>query len=282
MKSGFVVLIGRSNVGKSTLLNNLIGSKVAITTPKPQTTRRPVRGILTEERGQIVFLDTPGVLQKRDVLTKKLLGIVKDSLQGVDVLVYVVDATRETGDEEKMALGLVRGARTKKILAINKIDERKAEYNIDTYRDLGGDFDHVVEISALNGTHLGTLKEQLFDLLPEGEFHYPEGQVTDVSNTFLIAELIREKLFLRLHEEVPYGIHVVVNDVQERKDGTLYISAEILTNQDRYKSMIIGKDGRGIREVGQAARKDLEAITQHHVFLDLHVSVDERWVETHI
>jgi GTP-binding protein Era len=279
MKSGFAVLVGRSNVGKSTLLNNLIGSKVAITTPKPQTTRHSIHGIYTDEsRGQIVFVDTPGLLQKKDELTKKLLNVLRDSLRGVDVVVYVVDATRDIGSEEKHILRIVREAAGKKILCINKIDDREKPF-IDFYRDLGEEFDATVEVSALRGTHLEKLRETIFSFLPEGEAYYPKGQVTNLSNEQLIAELVREKVFLRLHDEVPYGTHVVVDEISEKGTDTIYISARILTNQKRHKGIIIGKDGRGIKEVGQSARKDLENITQKKVYLDLNVEVDDRWVE---
>ncbi len=279
MKSGFAVLVGRSNVGKSTLINNLIESKVAITTPKAQTTRHAIHGVFTDdERGQIVFVDTPGLLQKRDALTKRLLYILKDSLEDIDVILYVVDATRGIGDEEKAVWRIVREARGKKILVINKIDSRQAR-SIDFYRDLADKFDATVEVSALRGTHLELLRETIFNLLPEGEFFYPKGQLTNLTNEELIGELIREKVFLRLHEEVPYSTHVVVEEVEERADGTLYVKANIVTSEERHKGIIVGKGGRGIREVGQSARKDLETITGGKVFLDLMVEVDKRWVE---
>lgn len=279
MKSGFAVLVGRSNVGKSTLLNNLIGSKVAITTPKAQTTRHAIHGVFTDDTiGQIVFVDTPGLLQKRDVLTKRLLHILKDSLEDIDVILYVVDATREIGDEEKAVGRIVREAKGKKILVINKIDARNPDA-IDFYRDLAEEFDDVVEVSALRGTHLEVLREKIFEALPEGEPFYPKGQMTNLTNEELIGELIREKVFLRLHQEVPYSTHVIVEAVEPREDGTLYIKANIVTSEERHKGIIVGKGGRGIREVGQSARKDLENITQQKVFLDLQVTVDEHWVE---
>ena len=164
------------------------------------------------------------------------------------------------------------------MLVINKIDSKKTDA-IDFYRDWAENFDAVVEVSALRGTHLEKLRETIFDFLPEGEFFYPKGQVTNLSNEELIGELIREKVFLRLHEEVPYSTHVLVEEVNDREDGTLYIKANIVTSEDRHKGIIIGKEGRGIREVGQSARKDLENITQKKVYLDLNVEVDERWVE---
>lgn len=281
MKSGFAVLIGRSNVGKSTMLNNLIGSKVAITTPKAQTTRNAIHGIFNDDRGQIVFVDTPGVLQKRDLLTKHLLKLVHDSLKGIDVIIYVVDATREIGNEEHQVMRLVTEADStaKKILCINKIDHRKAKLYIDFYRDLGESFDEVIEVSALRLTNLELLRQSIFEALPEGEPYYPEGQYTNLTNPELIAELIREKVFLRLDDELPYGVHVIVDEITERENGTLYIRARVITNEERHKRYIIGAGGRGIKEVGQSARKDLENITDRQVFLELQVEVDPRWLE---
>ncbi len=277
-KSGFAVLIGRSNVGKSTLLNALVGSKIAITTPKAQTTRHAIQGVVTEDAGQIVFVDTPGMLQKSDQLTKKLLNIVRESLKDIDVIVYVVDPTREIGDEEQQVLRMVKKFAQPKILVINKIDKSRKPF-IDYYRDLAEDFDRIVEISALRGSNIGELKQQIFELLPRGELHYPAGQLTNMPNEFLIAELIREKLFLRLRQELPYQVHVEVDEIEERENGTLYISARVLTSEPHHKSMIIGKGARGIREVGQSARKELEAVTNKKVYLELDVEVDKHWVE---
>lgn len=212
MKSGFVAIIGRSNVGKSTLLNSLIGSKIAITTPKAQTTRHNIQGVLTEDRGQIVFIDTPGVLQKKDILTKKLLNKVKESLKEIEVVVYVVDPTRSIGDEEKQTLRLITELKIPKILVINKIDLSRRPYH-EHYRDLSEQFDYLVELSAIKGSHVGMLKDVIFDLLPEGEQYYPQGQLTNLPNDFWVAELIREKVFLRLRQELPYQTHVVVDEI---------------------------------------------------------------------
>lgn len=271
-------MIGRSNVGKSTLMNTIVGSKVAITTPKPQTTRLPIQGILSRPEGQIVFVDTPGVLKgARDMLSKKLAASVSASLHEVDVVAYIVDPTRDIGDEEKSVLRMVKGLKAPKILVINKIDLHKKPF-IDFYRDLGEDFDHVVEVSALRGTHVGTLVDKIYEILPEGEPFYPEGQLTSMPNKFWLAELIREKLFLRLRQEVPYSTHVEVTEVEERKNGMLYIAATVFTTDDRYKRMIIGQGGRGIKEIGQSTRKELELVMQSKVFLDLTVEVDPHWM----
>jgi GTPase len=277
MKSGFVSIIGRSNVGKSTLLNSLVGSKIAITTPKAQTTRHNIQGVLTEDRGQIVFIDTPGVLQKKDVLTKKLLNKVKESLKEIEVVVYVVDPTRSIGDEERQTMRLISELRIPKILVINKIDEKRKPY-LEHYRDIQDQFDYLIELSALQGTHIGGLKDLIFELLPEGEMYYPDGQLTNLPNDFWIAELIREKLFMRLRQELPYQTHVEVDEMEDR-DDMYYISARILTLDERHKRMIIGAGARGVKEIGQSTRKELEAVMGKKIYLDLQVEVDKHWLE---
>lgn len=272
-------MIGRSNVGKSTLLNSLVGSKVAITSPKPQTTRLPVQGIITSGNSQIVFVDTPGIMQKaKDELTKKMLRAVKDALDGVDIILYVVDPTREIGDEEKATLRLIKEINREKFLVINKIDVRNPQY-LDFYKDLGEEFDQVIEVSALRKTHLKELVSIILEKLPEGEFYYPEHQITSMPNKLWLAELIREKLFLRLRQEVPYTVHVEVKEVEERENGLVYLKAVIYTSEERYKSMIIGKGGRGIKEIGQSTRNELEQATGHKYFLDLEVDVDPHWTK---
>jgi len=278
-KSGFVVLFGRSNVGKSTLLNAIIGSKISITTPKPQTTRLPIQGILTRDEGQIIFVDTPGIYKKRrDALTKKLLETVKQSLKDVNVIGYVVDPTREIGDEEHEALRIIKQIDAKRVLIINKIDERKKPF-IDFYRDLSPEFDATVEISSLRETNIEALINTLFSFIPEGEYFYPEHQITNIPNAFWIAELIREKLFLRLRQEVPYTTHVEVTDIQDKENGMLVIAATIFTTNDRYKRMIIGTGGQGIKEIGQSTRKELEGAMNRKIFLELTVDVDPYWTE---
>lgn len=280
MKAGHVAIVGRSNAGKSTLLNTLVGSKIAITTPKPQTTRRPVSGIITRPEGQIVLVDTPGVMQKaRDPLTKKLLQFAKETLRGVDVIMYVADATRSIGDEEKQALKLIEEMTQPKLLVINKIDDPASKTFIDYYRDLQGKFDNYVEVSAKTAKNTDLILKWIFERLPEGEAMYPDFQISDIPNDEWLAELIREKLFLRLREEVPYTTHVKVNEVATRENGSIYVNATIYTNNDRYKPMIIGRGGQGIKEIGQSVRNELEGISGKKYFIDLEVQVDSHWLE---
>ncbi|KKW29340.1 MAG: GTPase Era [Candidatus Uhrbacteria bacterium GW2011_GWD2_52_7] len=279
MKSGMIAIVGRSNAGKSTLLNSLVGSKVAITTPKPQTTRRPIQGILTNSQGQAVFVDTPGVMQvARDPLTKKLANYAKEALRGVDAVIYVADPTRSIGDEEKQALRMIENIDKPKLLVINKIDKKRDAHFIDYFRDLADRFDNFVEASAMTNKNTDLIVKWIFEQLPEGEFLYPAYQLTSMGNEEWLAELIREKLFLRLREEVPYTTHVEVTTLEEQADGTVFVDATIFTHNERYKPMIIGAGGRGIKEIGSSTRKELEAVTGKKYYLQLHVEVDSRWV----
>jgi GTP-binding protein Era len=279
LKVGIAVLIGRSNVGKSTLLNNLIGTKVAIITHKPQTTRNVIHGVLNEPRGQVVFVDTPGIFtQVPDTLTAKLNEKAKSSLEGIDVIVYVVDPTRHVGDEEKVVRRLISASEAPKILAINKTD-LKAPFK-DEYLTWAEGFDRVIEISAINNGNLNRLKDEIFSLLPESDqLLYPLDQMTNVDNRFWLSEVIREKIFLAIHDEVPYSVNVEIEETEKRDNNVWYVAANVITHSDRYKRMIIGAGGRQIKEIGQAARKELEAVTGDKVYLDLNVTVDEKWQE---
>lgn len=285
MKAGTVALIGRPNTGKSTLLNNLLGQKVAITSPKPQTTRFPIRAVYEDERGQIIFVDTPGIFARTpDLLSKKVNPAAEVTLsQGVDLILYIVDHTRKRDLEENRTIGIIRKATNiPKILVINKIDLKKPSY-LAHYKFLEEEVDEVVEISALRKTNLKLLLETIFEYLQERE---PLVGTTEMvtpalnidSKTF-IAEIIREKAFLFLREEIPYSLTALVDEITEREDGLLYIKARILTTNDKYQRMIIGKKGKMIKEIGMAARKELEVATNKKVFLDLKVEVDKHWIE---
>lgn len=280
MKSGFVVLVGRSNVGKSTLMNTLVGTKIAATSFRAQLTRNIIHGVMNTPQGQAVFLDTPGIFKdKKSRLTAKLTQKATESLKDVDVIVYVVDPTREIGTEERAVYGMVRHLATPKILVINKSDLPKNERKYqEEYERWGGEFDAIVRLSALRGSHVTPLKENVIALLPEGEPMYDEQQLTNVDNYFWISELIREKVFSVLDKEVPYAITVEVDSVEEKPD-IMAIQARILTNQERYKKIIIGKGAQKIKEIGQMARKELEQATNQKIFLGLEVEVDKHWVE---
>lgn len=279
MKSGFITLIGRSNVGKSTLLNALVGSKVAIVSPKPQTTRKPVRGILHDERGQIVFVDTPGLfLGKKDILSKTLNEYAKQQLTGIDVILYVTDPARPLGEEEEGIQRMLRGLNIPIIMVINKSDlpanEKRALAELKEI-DIGQKA--TMEISALKHKDLNRLIDLMFIELSEGEPYYPDMQITDMSHKEWMEELIREKAFFRLHQELPYSIAVTVEDIEPREENQTYIRATIWTTEDRYKRMIIGAKGSMLKQIGTDVRKELESVSGKRVYLELRVKTDPKW-----
>jgi len=281
MKSGFAILIGRSNVGKSTLLNTLVGTKIAATSFRPQMTRDIIHGVVNiPEKGQIVFIDTPGIFkEKRSRLTGKLIEKAKEALEGVDVILYVVDPSREIGDEERYSYGLIRHLDIPKILVINKNDLYKYDKKyMPDYLAWEDDFDAICRLSALRASHIEPLKEKIIELLPEGEELYEGIQKTNIDEKFWTAEIIREKVFSVLDKEIPYSVAVEVDSIEEKPD-IFVINARILTNHERYKKVIIGSKGHKIKEIGQMARKELEQSLNKKVFLELEVEVDAHWVE---
>lgn len=280
MKSGFVVLIGRSNVGKSTLLNTLVGTKISATSFRPQMTRHIIHGVMNTPLGQAIFIDTPGILKdKRNALTARLTNKARQALEDIDLIVYVVDPGKTIGLEERAVFGMIRHLPMPKLLVINKSDlpQRACSAQVE-YEAWAEEFDGVFIISALRGSHIRPLKNKVMELLPEGKPVYPEEQWTNIDSQFWIAEIIREKIFSVLDKEIPYSVAVEVDDVTD-KGKTLLITARILTNQKRYKSVIIGADGKKIKEIGTMARRELEAATNTKIFLALEVEVDSHWVE---
>lgn len=284
MKSGIVALVGRPNVGKSTLLNTLLGQKVSITSPKPQTTRFPIQAVYEEERGQIIFVDTPGIFTKvKDQVAARINLRTEETIEkGIDVILYMVDHTRERAEEENRVLGLVRKLQIPKILVVNKVDVKEPTHIVQ-YRFMEDEFDDVVEISALENKHIPILLDKLFERLPEGSAIVDTKDMVQPglnldSKTF-ISEIIREKAFLNLRREVPYAIAAVVDEVEERENGVTYIKARLLTSADRYKGMIIGAKGEMIKEISMAARKELEVASNKKVYLELTVETDTHWID---
>lgn len=283
-REGKVLLIGRPNVGKSTFVNNCIGQKVAITSPKPQTTRFPIKAIYEDERGKIIFLDTPGIVGKaEDFLSKRInektLQVLKEN---VDVVVYMVDHTRKRDFEESKVLGLVRKLEKPKILVINKIDDQEKSF-LPQYEFLRDEFPIVFKISAKLNMHIKPLLDKLFEYIPEKEVSeipknltYP---ILNIDSRIFISELIREKVFLMMGEEIPYTTTALVDEMTERSNGVMYIKARILTTQERYKRMLIGSGGRKIKEIGSYARKEISLATGKKVYLDLTVDIDPHWQE---
>lgn len=290
MKLGKVLLIGRPNVGKSTFLNNLIGQKVAITSPKPQTTRFPIKALYQDERGQIIFIDTPGLMRKTEDhlsenINKKTLQAIQEE---VDLVLYMVDHTRKRDFEEARVLGIVRQIKKPKILVLNKIDITEKTYK-PQYEFLKEEFPYSFEISALKKIHIKPLLNKIFELLPnlpkltdaniDNIGDKPIFPLLNIDAKTFIAELIREKIFLMMGEEIPYTTTVIVDEIIERSEKLTYIKARILTSHARYKKMLIGKNGRKIKEIGSYARKEIALATNKKIYLDLTVETDPHWQE---
>ncbi len=276
MKVGTVALVGRPNTGKSTLVNNLIGTKVAITSPKPQTTQFPLYAVYQDEDSQIIFVDTPGIFAKADKAKKGINMAAEDVLHNerIDCVLYVIDPTRQKGMEENRVLGVMRKVTLPTFLVINKVDIKEPSYKAQ-YKFMEEEFDQVFEVSALKHNNLNYLLDAIKEVLKEGDPEVlredmPTPAINMDANTFL-EEIIREKIYLRLRREIPYHTKVVVDEVIERPGNkTTYIRARIIT-LERYKKMVIGLGGRRIKEIGGMARKELEVATGRKIFLDLFV-----------
>ncbi len=279
LKSGIITLVGRSNAGKSTLLNTLVGTKLAAVSDKPQTTRNIIHGVLNGPQGQAVFVDTPGIFKEKSLLAGKLTKRVHEAIKDIDIVVYVVDPGKALGPEERATMALIRSMEIPKILIINKSDLPKEEKEyLDDYKNLSEKFDATFELSGLFNRHVQPLRDKVFELLPEGEPLYPPEQNTNIDPKFWVAELIREKIFLALRKEVPYTTHVEVEEIDEKED-MFVIKAIIFTLEARYKKMIIGARGRALKEIGIAARKELETALNKKVYLELEVETDKHWEE---
>lgn len=279
-KSGFATLIGRPNVGKSTLMNRLIGQKIAITSNKPQTTRNRIQTVYTCDQGQIIFLDTPGIHKAKNKLGEYMVNVAERTLREVDVILWLVEPSTFIGAGERHIAEQLKKAKTPVILVINKTDTVKREeilVFIDTYRKLY-DFDEIVPVSALNGDNTDTLIEQIFKYLPYGPQYYDEDTVTDQPMRQIVAELIREKALRCLDEEIPHGIAVSIDQMKERKDGGICdIDATIICEKDSHKGIIIGKQGAMLKKIGSAARYEIERMMDMKINLKLWVKVKKDW-----
>lgn len=279
-KSGFVAIIGRPNVGKSTFLNRVVGQKIAIMSDKPQTTRNKIQGVYTDEDAQIIFIDTPGVHKPKHKLGDFMMKVALNALREVDLILFMVNAEEGFGRGEAFIMERLKEVDTPVFLVINKIDRVHPDELlplIDQYKDLHP-FAEIVPISALEGNNVERLLEQIKERLPEGPQYYPPDQVTDHPEQFIIAELIREKVLHLTREEVPHSIAVVVERIERREEtGTVYVGAVIVVERDSQKGIIIGKQGRMLKEIGQRARADIEALLGSKVFLELWVKVQKDW-----
>lgn len=279
IKTGFATLIGRPNVGKSTLMNRLIGQKIAITSNKPQTTRNRIQTVYTDERGQIVFLDTPGIHKAKNKLGDYMVNVAEHTLKEVDVILFLVEPTDYIGAGEKHIIEQLKKANTPVILLINKIDkvQKKEELllYIDAYRK-EMEFDQIIPVSAKNGEGTEDLLKTIFDYLPYGPMFYDEDTVTDQPERQIVAELIREQALRLLEDEIPHGIAVSVDAMKKRKK-IMDVDATIICERDSHKGIIIGKGGGMLKRIGTNARKGIENLLECQVNLKLWVKVKKDW-----
>ena len=279
-KSGFVTLIGRPNVGKSTLMNRLIGQKIAITSNKPQTTRNRIQTVYTDERGQIVFLDTPGIHKAKNKLGEYMVNVAERTLKEVDVVLWLVEPTTFIGAGEQHIAAKLKTIKTPVVLVINKVDTVKKEEIlkfIDAYKDIC-EFADIVPVSALKGQNTDTVLEVIFKYLPYGPAFYDEDTVTDQPQRQIVAEMIREKALRSLDEEIPHGIAVTIEKMKERPGGKVVdIEATIICERESHKGIIIGKGGAMLKKIGSAARFEIERMMEMKVNLQIWVKVRKDW-----
>lgn len=282
-KSGYVALIGRTNVGKSTFLNRILGEKVSIVTPKPQTTRDKILGILSLNGGQIIFIDTPGIHETKKILNKKMVREAISAVYDADIILLMIEATHspdiDVEDEKIIRIAEESGKNT--FLLINKIDLVKKEYLLPLMESYGKrfNFTHMIPVCSLTAEGFDILTKLLLENLKESQAFFPEDQLTDKTIRFLCAEVIREKVFLLTHQEIPYSTAVKIEQMKE--EGNLYrISATIILERDSQKGIVIGKGGNTLKQIGTLARKEIESSTGKKVFLSLFVKVEPDWTES--
>jgi len=279
-RSGFVAIVGRPNVGKSTLMNIMIGEKIAIISDKPQTTRNRIQCVLTREDYQIVFIDTPGIHKPKNKLGEYMVKAAQNSLKDMEAVLFVVDAADGIGHGDRIIAELLKGLSSPVLLVANKMDiadEEKARKQIEELYEFGG-FDEAIEISALKGINTKELEEKLVSYLPEGPKYYPDDMVTDQPERVILAEIIREKALHLLKEEVPHGIGVEIEGIHDREDKNITeIMASIICEKDSHKGIVIGKGGKMLKAIGSEARKDIERFLGTRVYLETFVKVKSDW-----
>lgn len=283
---GMVAIVGRPNTGKSTLLNYILAEKVAIVSTVPQTTRYKIKGIFTDERGQIVFIDTPGMHISRHRLGKSMLRQIDEAVDECDLVIHLVDATELPGEEERLMVDKIREVKVPIILGLNKIDlnPRFLDSYIKLWEEIKGkriteltESIILMPLSALKGMNVDKLIDAIFIHLPEGRLFYPPDTLTDSPQRLAIADIIREKLFNLMHKEVPHSLAVYIDEMQSRRDKLIYIRAVILVERDSQKAIVVGKDGEILKEVGIKARQELETLLEKKVFLETFVKVKPGW-----
>lgn len=279
MRSGFVSIVGRPNVGKSTLINTIIGKKITIVSEKPQTTRTCIQGIYTCEEGQIVFVDTPGIHKPKHLLGEYMVKVSTRSIEDVDLVYFVTDVTKPFGSGDQFIIEQLKNAVVPVFLVVNKIDlasEEEIDEHIQSFKSQMY-FTRIIPISAYQNSNIDKLLKETFEFLPEGPLYYPEEDLTDQPISFIAAELVREKVLLLTRDEVPHSIAVEVEEFKNEEGRKAYIRAVIYTERDSQKGIIIGRNGQMLKNIGEMARKDIELMLGMPVYLDLWVKVKKNW-----
>jgi GTP-binding protein Era len=278
-RSGFVALAGRPNAGKSTLVNRIVGGKVAIVSDKPQTTRREIRGIATGAEWQLVLVDLPGVQRPRDPLTERMQRRVESALADSDAVLFVLNGEQQIGSGDRFIANAIKNAGVPAVTALNKVDlldRPRTVKALATAGDLGVDGE-IFPVSARTGAGLEPLVGELISLLPEGPFLYPAEEQSDQPEQLRIAELVREQVLLRTREELPHAVEVEIDEIEEREDGLLVVRARVWAETESQKGILVGAGGRMVKAVGTAARREIEELLGRRVHLDLHVRVRKGW-----
>lgn len=279
-KSGFVSIVGRPNVGKSTLMNSVVGEKIAIMSDKPQTTRNTIQAVYTDKECQMVFLDTPGIHKPKNKLGEFMVKSATDAFRNVDVVLYVVDESKKIGPGDRMIIENLRGIKTPKILVLNKIDMLSEEELFDLINMYDGEkmFDAIVPTCALKSKNTDRLLKVIEGYLEEGPQYFPEYMITDQPERVLVSELIREKVLHYVHDEIPHGVAVEIERMKKRPDKDIIdISAVIYCERDSHKGIIIGKNGRKLKGIGKSAREEIELLLGSQINLQIWVKVKENW-----
>ncbi|RUL57040.1 MULTISPECIES: GTPase Era [Lysinibacillus] len=280
-KSGFISIIGRPNVGKSTFLNRVIGQKIAIMSDKPQTTRNKIQGVLTRDQSQLIFIDTPGIHKPKHKLGEFMIKVSKNTLKEVDIIMFMVNAEQAIGKGDEFILELLEGTKTPVFLVINKIDQIHPDELIGIIESYKSKFPfaEIVPISALQGNNVDSLLQTIENYLPAGPQYYPADQVTDHPERFIISEMIREKVLHLTREEIPHSIAVVIDKIKrdEENENKIRVQATIMVERDSQKGIVIGKRGALLKEVGIQARKDIEMLLGSKIYLELWVKVQKDW-----
>lgn len=282
-KSGYVAIIGKPNVGKSTLMNAMLGERLSIVTNKPQTTRKRVLGILSDENYQIIFLDTPGILDPNYLLQRKLLDHINNSVKNADVIIVMIDIIKDPEGSktliDKRMKQILESNKKPKILLINKIDKSdEVRIKVLTKKfEATNYFERIIPISAIKNFNIDSVLSSIIEYLPEGPKYFPDDQITDEPERFFVSEIIREKIFENYKEEIPFSTEVLIEEFIERERGKDYISASVIVERETQKPIIIGKRGEAIKKVGKIAREAIENFLQREVFLELRVKVRPKW-----